>query len=228
MSVGESRGRGLTREEEGFSSVPRARSTRGFGVMPWDVASLSKSMLFRSVEACRVVREARAREQDAQSAVADHRRAVAYSGTSAKKGWYFDFPSSTALGERSVTKPAVRTGLLTFTSLTLSNDLCLQGNGYVYQVNALTGLPFSSSVNGTTGGYASTVGIPGPPLVVALQLTSGAAQATGEVINNQTLTTLVSGTAGKITGTGVTAQAAPPTQQINWREITDWNERTGH
>jgi len=155
--------------------------------------------------------------------------AFSYSGTSAKKGWYFDFPSSTSLGERSVTKPAIRTGLLTFTTLTLSSDICVAGNGYVYQVDALSGLPFSSSTNGITGGYASTVGIPGPPRVVDLTLTAGQNQATGEVINKKTQTTLVSGTAGTISNPGgnVTTKA-PPTQEINWREITNYNDRTGH
>jgi type IV pilus assembly protein PilY1 len=153
--------------------------------------------------------------------------AFSYSGPSAKKGWYLDFPSSVLLGERSITKPAVRTGLLTFTTLTLSNDLCQAGNGYVYQVNALTGLPLSGA--GSVIGYSSTVGIPGPPRVVDLSLSSGQNQATGEVINQKTQTTLVSGTAGKIGNYGsATAIKVPPTQQINWREISNWNDRTGH
>ena len=153
--------------------------------------------------------------------------AFSYSGTAAKKGWYLDFPSSVALGERSVTKPAIRTGLLTFTTLTLSGDLCTAGNGYIYQVNALTGLALPGS--GATIGYSSTVGIPGPPRVVDLTLTSGQSQATGEVINVKTQTTLVSGTAGKIGSYGTqTPIKVPPTQQINWREITNWNDKTGH
>ena len=153
--------------------------------------------------------------------------AFSYSGPSSKKGWYLDFPSSVSLGERSVTKPAIRTGLLTFTTLTLSNDLCTPGNGYIYQVNALTGLPFGGP--GTVGGYSSTVGIPGPPRVVDLTIQAGVTQATGEVINKKTQVTLVSGTAGKIAGYGDTSQRPmPPTQQINWREITNWNTQTGH
>ena len=153
--------------------------------------------------------------------------AFSYSGPSAKKGWYLDFPSSVSLGERSVTKPAIRTGLLTFTTLTLSNDLCTPGNGYIYQVNALSGLPLPSA--GSVIGYSSTVGIPGPPRVVDLTLTAGQNQATGEVINLKTQTTLVSGTAGKIGNYGPqTPIKVPPTQQINWREISNWNDRTGH
>ncbi len=153
--------------------------------------------------------------------------AFSYSGAAAKKGWYLDFPSSGPLGERSVTKPAVRTGLLTFTTLTLSNDLCAPGNGYVYQVNALTGLAFGGA--GNVIGYSSTVGIPGPPRVVDLTLASGTSQASGEAINLKTQTTLVSGTAGKIGSFGSQVPIkVPPTQQINWREITNWNDKTGH
>ncbi len=153
--------------------------------------------------------------------------AFSYSGATSKKGWYLDFPSSVSLGERSVTKPAVRTGLLTFTTLTLSNDLCTPGNGYIYQVNALTGLPVGGA--GNVIGYSSTVGIPGPPRVVDLTLQSGQSQATGEAINLKTQTTLVSGTAGKIGSYGSQVQIkVPPTQQINWREITNWNDKTGH
>ncbi len=152
--------------------------------------------------------------------------AFSYSGTSAKKGWYLDFPYSASQGERSVTKPAIRTGLLTFTTLTLSSDLCTPGNGFVYQVSALTGLQ-DGAVN--VIGYSSTVGIPGPPRVVDLTLTSGTSQASGEVINLKTQTTLVSGTAGKIGNYGSqTPTKVPPTQQINWREITNWNDKTGH
>ena len=149
-----------------------------------------------------------------------------YSGASAKKGWYLDFPS-VSVGERSITKPAIRTGLLTFTTLTLSNDLCEPGNGFVYQVNALTGLAVDGSISNIIG-YTSTVGIPGPPRVVDLTLTSGASQATGEAINLKTQTTLVSGTAGRIGSYGSqTPIKVPPTLQLNWREITNWNDRTG-
>ena len=153
--------------------------------------------------------------------------AFSYTGPSAKKGWYLDFPSSTASGERSVTKPAVSNGLLTFTTLTLSGDLCAGGNGFVYQVNALTGLPLAGA--GNVIGYVSTVGIPGPPRVVDLTLTAGQGQATGEQINLKTQTTLVSGTAGLIRGFGPqTVTKGPPTQQINWRELTNWNDLTNH
>ena len=80
-----------------------------------------------------------------------------------------------------------------------------------------------------TIGYASTVGIPGPPRVVDLTLTAGQTQVTGEVINRKTQTTLVSGTAGQIGSYGPQSQIkGPPTQQINWREITNWNDKTGH
>ena len=151
--------------------------------------------------------------------------AFSYTGPSAKKGWYLDFPS-TSVGERSITKPAVRTGLLTFTTLTLSSNVCAAGNGYVYQVNALTGLPIAGT---NYIGYASTVGIPGPPRVVDLTLTPGQGQVTGERVNVKTQTTLVSGTSGKIdAGAPVTSSPAPPTQQINWREITNWNDLTNH
>ena len=155
--------------------------------------------------------------------------AFSYSGITAKKGWVLDFPSSVSVGERSITKPAVRTGLLTFTTVTLSSDLCSGGNGYIYQVNALTGLPLSTSAGGITGGYISTVGIPGPPRVVDLTLTGGEIRATGEVINKKTQTTLVSGTLGKIGGFGdQTPIKVPPVGRINWREITNWNDKTGH
>ena len=149
-----------------------------------------------------------------------------YSGTAAKKGWVLDFPSSVSIGERSVTKPAVRTGLLTFTSLTLSADICGGGSGYIYQVNALTGLPYGAA---TFGGYASTVGIPGPPRIVDLTLTPGLTRATGEQINKKTQATLVSGTLGKIDTPGpIIPGKTPPVGRINWREITNWNDLTGN
>jgi type IV pilus assembly protein PilY1 len=162
--------------------------------------------------------------------------AFSYSGASSKKGWFLDFPSSVALGERSVTKPAIRTGLLAFTTLTLSNDLCTSGNGFIYQVDLQTGLSFGNPAN--PAGFASTVGIPGPPRVVDLTISAGSTQATGEVINKKTQTTLVSGTSGNVAGvpavpcTGLNCTPTnpqilmPPTGQINWREITNWNDQT--
>ena len=149
-----------------------------------------------------------------------------YSGPSAKKGWYLDFPSSGTIGERSVTKPAIRTGLLTFTTLTLSPDICGGGSGYIYQVNALTGLPYG---NATYGGYTSTVGIPGPPRIVDLTITNTVTRPTGEQIKKQTQATLVSGTLGKIDTPGpVILSKTPPVGRINWREITNWNDLTGN
>ncbi len=148
-----------------------------------------------------------------------------FSGPSAKKGWYVDFPN-TAVGERSVTKPAIRTGLLTFTTQTLAADVCGGGGGYIYQVNALTGLPYGTA---PYGGYTSTVGIPGPPRIVDLTIDAGLTRATGEQINKKTQATLVSGTLGKIATPGpVIPSKTPPVGRINWREITNWNDLTGH
>ena len=124
-----------------------------------------------------------------------------------------------------MTKPAVANGLLTFTTLTLSADICGSGNGYIYQLNALSGLPFLSSPNGNTGGYSSTVGIPGPPRVVDLVLTPGLGRATGEQINQRVQTTLVSGTTSKIDASGIVNSKAPPVGRINWREITNYNDK---
>lgn len=160
--------------------------------------------------------------------------AFVYSGASAKKGWVLDFPTSTSSGERSITKPAIRAGLLTFTTLTLSSDICGQGGGFVYQLNALSGLPYSTSPNGNIGGYSSTVGIPGPPRVVDLSIGSdgGALRATGEQLTKVNQTTLVSGTTGNIgragdpndPKTGISV-AYKPNRRITWREITNYNDQ---
>ena len=41
--------------------------------------------------------------------------------------------------------------------------------------------------------------------------------------------TLVSGTLPTIKAVGpVIMKKAPPINRINWREITNWNDRTGH
>ena len=152
--------------------------------------------------------------------------AFTYSGASAKKGWYLDFPNSTTGGERSITKPALLDGLLTFTTLTLSTDICGAGGGNVFQVNALSGLPVAGS---TLIGYSSTVGIPGPPRIVDVALTDTVMRRTGEQINQTQRATLVSGTSANIAQVGATVtDKAPPIGRINWREITNWNDKTGH
>ena len=143
-----------------------------------------------------------------------------YNGGTSKKGWYIDFPS-TSSGERMVNKAAIAPGLLTFTSLTLASGVCGSGGGYVYQINPLTGLPLAGNI----GGYTSTVGIPGPPVIVDLSVTAGQARPTGETINQKTQTTLVSGTSGGIAGIGTPpATKAPPIGRVSWREITNYND----
>ncbi len=151
--------------------------------------------------------------------------AFTYSGATSKKGWYLDFPSSASSGERSVTKPAVRNGLLTFTTLTLASDVCGSGSGYIYQVNALTGLPFGG---GSVIGYTSTVGVPGPPRIVDLTIAAGTGRRTGEQIDLRRSAAVVSGTLPTIAqpGNAVTSKA-PPVGRVTWREITNWADLTG-
>ncbi len=153
-----------------------------------------------------------------------------YSGAGSKKGWYMDFPSS-ADGERSINKPAVRTGLLTFDTLTLAGDVCGAGGGYIYQLGALTGLEYL----GTPAGFASTVGIPGPPQIVDLGRSDGSLRVTGEQVGTQRQTTMVGGTKGTIDSTRDTGGAAvsitskaPPIGRVSWREISNWNDKTNH
>ncbi len=151
--------------------------------------------------------------------------AFSYSGAASKKGWYFDFPGSSAVGERSITKPALGSGVLTFTTLTLSPDVCGSASGYVYQVNALTGLTVGGA---TVIGYSSTVGIPGPPRIIDLKLDPGITRATGEIINKNRQAVAVSGTIPTIATPGeAIVNKAPPVGRINWREISNWNDMTG-
>jgi hypothetical protein len=97
-------------------------------------------------------------------------------------------------------------------------------------------LPFlDSSNNPLAAGYASSVGIPGPPQIVDLTFHSGVTHPAGVNIGSQTQTTLVAGTLGKIDSTRDAAgnataltSKAPPTGRISWREVTNWNDLTGH
>lgn len=159
-----------------------------------------------------------------------------YSGPNGKKGWYLDFARSAIAGERSINKPAVREGFLTFTTLTLSDDICGGGSGFIYQLDAVTGLPYAGA---SYAGYASAVGIPGPPQIIDLTLVAGKVQPAGVKINTKTQATIVSGTSGATAASVVMTTGAdgkesptkikgPPTERINWREITNWNDQTGH
>jgi type IV pilus assembly protein PilY1 len=150
-----------------------------------------------------------------------------YTPNGTARGWYLDFPS-TSTGERMINKAALVPGLLSFTSLTLASSVCGSGGGYVYQVNPVSGLPITttSSPNNTTGGFASTVGIPGPPAIVTLQTSSGVTKGTGEAIGQLTQSVLVSGTSGQIAQPGASiTQKGPPTSRVSWREITNYNDR---
>lgn len=149
--------------------------------------------------------------------------AFSYSGTSSKKGWYVDLPSSVTSGERSIYQARLNNSLLTFTTVTLAQDVCGAGSGYIYQVNALTGLPVSGN---NVIGYTSTVGIPGPPALVDLDVGSSPNRRAGEKISIVKRTTLVSGTSGNVDVVGATVQTkGPPIGRINWREITNWNDQ---
>ncbi|MEO8938703.1 MAG: PilC/PilY family type IV pilus protein [Burkholderiaceae bacterium] len=148
--------------------------------------------------------------------------AFVYSGASSQKGWVLDFPSSLSGGERNITQASVSNGVLSFTSLTVASSICGAGGGYIYQLNALTGLPYPT----LPGGTLSTVGIPGPPKVVDLFITQGQTRATGERINTRTTTTLVAGTSGNIGAPPLNITSkAPPVGRITWREITNYNDR---
>ncbi|ATE60429.1 pilus assembly protein [Thauera sinica] len=76
--------------------------------------------------------------------------AVAYTGTSAKRGWYIDLVlpnSTTSVGERIVTYPILRHGRVILTSIVPSSGACDQGGySWITELDALTGGRLSYSV----------------------------------------------------------------------------------
>ncbi len=149
---------------------------------------------------------------------------VDYVGPSAQKGWYLDFFNTATTGERNISSATIDSGIASFATLTLSSDPCGSGGGYLYQVNAITGLALNSS---SIVGAISNVGTPGPPQSVVLSMSSSSSNNTREKVQQIGRGILTSGTSGDIGLTNFSGLG--PTkiwlgkERISWREIPNWN-----
>jgi type IV pilus assembly protein PilY1 len=141
-----------------------------------------------------------------------------------KKGWYFDFPASSEIGERSVTSPVTANRHLIFNTLIPGSDPCAVGGGRSYVLNALTGLSFS----GKPTGYLSQFGPLGMPIV----LESAVEVSNRDPIGRRTVKKRVNIFNGGLGGGRDAIVEAPggsrefilPAGRLSWREVINWQE----
>lgn len=142
--------------------------------------------------------------------------------TTARAGWYFDFPfsattttpASAGTGERQISNFAVLAGKLIFGSVIPALNSCDNGSGNLYVLNFLSG-------DGT--GTVSTIGILGEPFVMQLgSATKDATDSTRMRRQTSRWQVILQGSAGI---------AAPPPVDVEgqsgrlaWREISNYQE----
>lgn len=134
------------------------------------------------------------------------------------KGWYFDFLDAAQTGERSVTNPLVRNGLLFFNTLIPGSDPCLSGGGRSYILDTLSGLPAGGGVTG----HLSTVGMLSTPMALETVAEIGDRNAIGRRGVRKKYAIANFGTGGA--STGAEKSVGTSAGRLSWREILNWQE----
>lgn len=154
-----------------------------------------------------------------------------YGPNPGKSGWYMDFLNSSTNGERSVTNALVAYGNLYFNSLITGSDPCATGGGRTYGLDALSGLPLSSTglaVSGGITGQISMVGMLNSPVLFETGTDVGARDSIGKRVAKKSYSVFNFGTGG-ISGTAAAAKNGtgsfqPPAGRNSWREIVNYQE----
>jgi len=151
-------------------------------------------------------------------------------GAGKKRGWYFDFLASDKTGERSVSDPLVNSGRLLFNSLMPCSDVCPDGGGRSYVLDALTGLPTANAGTGTM----SRVGMLTSPLMLQISNASSNRNALGVAVTRRKSVVVSAGSGGPkgsvVIGQGNAEAEAGlietllPAMRLSWREILNWQE----
>lgn len=143
-----------------------------------------------------------------------------------RRGWYFDLPNAEDQGERLVSRMVLGDGQLFFNTLIPQTRACgAGGGGHSCAVNAMTGLSAGPTC------LASTVGMPGAPLVV--QAGDGAftrTDAFGRRIETKKVEVISIGT-GTGDGPGVSidrpladGKVAQVAGRLNWRRVLHFKD----
>lgn len=131
---------------------------------------------------------------------------------SVRAGWYFDFPSSAATGERSVSPATVLGGTLVFGTAIPSATVCDPGSGNEYVIDAFAG----------TGRFTvSEVGLFGQSLLIAVRDVDSDVGSTGTSRRTTTYRRITLGSGGVQVGEEA-IDVAMRVRRLNWREIADY------
>lgn len=144
------------------------------------------------------------------------RPATDNAATGVRAGWYFDFPSSTATGERQVSNFELLGSRAVFGSVIPSVTSCDNGSGNLYVVDLLTG-------GGTT--RPSTVGIFGEPLVLPVEdtsLTLGLSDSTGRRIQKIRRQVIIQGAGGVAAPPDLSQVDSLFVGRLSWRELSNY------
>ncbi|HEV7813646.1 MAG TPA: PilC/PilY family type IV pilus protein [Janthinobacterium sp.] len=160
---------------------------------------------------------------------------IAYSGASAKAGWYVDFADVKPGGERSVSGAVLAAGKVFFNTLLPGSEACGAAKTRTYGLDALTGLAFDSegkARSGMVSGWLSEETMRGPPVVLEMSAVAGQREATGRATVTKRYVVLnpvqAAGAAavkpGPAAAPGAKSAVSVPARRISWREVANWRE----
>ncbi|MDN2712707.1 PilC/PilY family type IV pilus protein [Janthinobacterium sp. SUN118] len=151
-----------------------------------------------------------------------------YTGSDAMRGWYLDFLDAAQTGERSIHNPVLAAGKVVFNTVLPGRDPCARPATRVYVLDVLSG--FAADAAGVVQAGAQTGQLHdglarGPPLVMELNSTVAAANATGRAEGRKELAVLQPGLSGAAGLKALKVVSAPlPAGRISWREVANWRE----
>ena len=149
-----------------------------------------------------------------------------FTGTSAKRGWYFDFPQARADGERLAGPPILASGTVFVNTLVTGSDACAAPSARTYVLDALSGFAFKAdgvAASGAMSGEPAQGGDALAPVLFDSLTTIGPRGATGGATASRSVAILRWQGEGKppdVQRVTVTL----PARRISWREVANWQE----
>ena len=149
---------------------------------------------------------------------------VDYFAKAPKRGWYFDFPHSSADGERALGVPTLASGAILFE--TVQPGAGASAVTRMYVIEAISGLAFDVNGLARTGQQTGTAVRDGAmlaSLVVPVSALAGHSDPTGGAIVARTFAVLRPN--GQFVAAGARqVQVRQRARRIGWREVANWHE----
>jgi type IV pilus assembly protein PilY1 len=150
-----------------------------------------------------------------------------YTGTDAKKGWYFDFPRARTDGERLAAAPVLASGAVLVHSLLPGADACGALATRSYVLDALTGFAFAPDgvpASGSESGELKKNAASAALVVMDLDAFSAPRDATGSAVVTRRIGVLHLHAGEDPAPSVERVDVRLPARRISWRELVNWQE----